>query len=97
MPSPRPRSRGSASLDLAAPDATLDADWLTVVASVRPRMAWIETLQLQALPFPDHAAMPFPGFEFLEQDPGDPWLVEALACVPESNVAWSLVATIRDW
>ena len=73
-------------LDVSAPDATLDAEWLTVVASVRPRLAWIETLQLQALPFEDGAAVTFRGFDSWSSAPGDPWLTEALASLKQRRL-----------
>ena len=82
-------------LDVSAPDATLDAEWLTVVASVRPRLAWIETLQLQALPFEDGAAVTFRGFDSWSSAPGDPWLTEALASLKQRRLQPD--GTIRGW
>jgi hypothetical protein len=61
-------------LDVAAPDTALAANWLTVVAAVRPRLARLESLQLEALPPGD-----FPGFDTWSNAVGDPWQTAALA------------------
>jgi hypothetical protein len=66
-------------LDVDSPDAVLDTDWLTIVASVRPRLAWVETLQLQALPVRNGAVPAFPGFASWSSAPGDPWLTATLS------------------
>lgn len=58
-----------------APDAGLDAEWLTVVAAVRPRLAAVEALQLEAAT----VASDFPGFTGWTGSPGDPWQTGALA------------------
>lgn len=73
-------------LNVAAPDATLDTEWLTVVASVRPRLAWVETLQLQALPVRNGAAAAFPGFAPWSSAPGDPWLTATLSSLRQRRL-----------
>jgi hypothetical protein len=75
-----------ATLHVDAPDAVLDAEWLTVVAAVRPRLASVETLQLEALPV-GHGAVPaFPGFTAWSSAPGDPWQTAALATLRQRRL-----------
>lgn len=73
-------------LNVDTPDAALDTEWLSVVASVRPRLAWIETLQLQALPTHDDAVPAFPGFASWSSSPGDPWLTAALSALRQRRL-----------
>jgi hypothetical protein len=63
-------------LRIDAPDAELDTQWLTVVAAVRPRLATVEALQLEALPVLN---APAPGFTAWSSAPSDPWQTAALA------------------
>ncbi|MBY8877353.1 hypothetical protein [Actinacidiphila acidipaludis] len=83
-----------AGLNTAAPEPGLDTEWLTVVASVRPRLAAVEALQLAAAvrgpetgspeaALPESAEPPespgFPGFTAWSSAPADPWQTAALA------------------
>lgn len=71
-----------AGLHTAAPAPDLDTEWLTVVASVRPRLAAVEALQLAAATAvggPGPAPSGFPGFTAWSSAPGDPWLTTTLA------------------
>jgi hypothetical protein len=56
-----------------APDADLDTDWLATVAAVRPPLARLEALQLEAL------IRGTPGYTPVSNAPGDHWRVAALA------------------
>jgi hypothetical protein len=56
-----------------APDTGLDEEWLTVVAAVRPHLARLEALQLEA------SAQHRPALTTWSNAPGDRWRVQALA------------------
>jgi hypothetical protein len=62
-------------LDSGTADATLEDEWLTVVAAVRPRLAGLEALQLEA------SAGGFPALSAWTNSPGDPWQKAALAAL----------------
>ncbi|MYS95588.1 MULTISPECIES: hypothetical protein [Streptomyces] len=64
----------AAGLHTEAPDPSLDTEWLTVAAAVRPRLAAVEALQLTAT----YAGGDFPGFTGWTSSPGDPWQTTAL-------------------
>jgi hypothetical protein len=71
-----------AGLHTTTPAPDLDTEWLTVVASVRPRLAAVEALQLAAATpagGPGPTAYGFPGFTAWSSAPGDPWHTTALA------------------
>ncbi|MBJ6613917.1 hypothetical protein [Streptomyces sp. I4(2020)] len=70
-------------LHTAAPDADLDTEWLTVVASVRPRLGVVEALQLTAETGADGPEYAFPGFTPWSSSPQDPWQTEQLAALRE--------------
>lgn len=73
------------ALDVAAEDETLDEDWLPLLASVRPQLARLEALQLEAL-----TARPGAAFTTLgtwTSAPGDHWMTSALAALEIQRAA----------
>jgi hypothetical protein len=56
-------------IEISAPNTTLDTQWLTVTASVRPALARLESLQLQAEVQGTH----HPLVCWTNGDPKDPW------------------------
>jgi len=75
-----------ARLQLVAPDTGLDTDWLTVVAAVRPRLATVEALQLEALTAAPGAVPGYPGLTAWSSAPGDPWQTAALAALRQRRL-----------
>jgi hypothetical protein len=67
----------SAALDLGRADADLDHDWLSVVAAVRPGLARLEALQLEA-----EFHKRFEPLSAWTNSPGNPWQTD----VVEQNV-----------
>lgn len=73
-------------LRIDAADAALDQEWLTVMAAVRPPLAAVEALQLEAALGTDADAAPFPGVTVWSNAPGDPWQVQALAALRQRRL-----------
>lgn len=68
---------------VADPDRTLAADWLPVVAAVRPQLARLEALHLEAeLKMETAPAAPIVAFS---SSPGDPWGKQALEVLAASR------------
>jgi len=57
------------SLHIAAPNATLDTQWLTITAAVRPALARLESLQLQGELKGTHTPLK----SWTSGEPADPW------------------------
>ena len=63
----------AAQLTIDAPDASLDSAWLTITAPVRPTLARLEALQLEA-----GALAAFEPLVAWTNSPGDPWQSEMI-------------------
>jgi hypothetical protein len=73
-----------ARLQIDTPEPTLDDDWLSLVAAVRPQAARLESLQLQAMYLQTH-----PPWDGWTNSTGDPWQTAVVA----ANLAQRQAAT----